>query len=104
MLDAGETMSAERLGELLKTAEEGHFRPLEAQARRGLGVIGRDTAMLTQSLAIWEEMKAVPYAARVRCERALLTGDHPELDAGLAVLERLGDRLQVSRYERRQVG
>jgi hypothetical protein len=48
-------------------------------------------------------MGAVPYAARVRCERALLSGDHAELENGLAVLERLGDRLQVGRYER-QVG
>ena len=104
MLDAGEALSDDRLRELLKRAEEGHFRPLEAQARRGLGMVGRDPAELTRSLAIWEEMKSVPYAARVRCERALLTGDHAELNAGLAVLERLGDRLQVGRYERRQVG
>jgi hypothetical protein len=59
--------------------------------------------MLTRSLSLWEEMGAVPYAARVRCERALLSGDHAELENGLAVLERLGDRLQVGRYER-QVG
>jgi class 3 adenylate cyclase len=104
LLDAGEPLSAERLSELLKMAEDGHFRPLEAQARRGLGVVGRDADMLARSLALWEEMGAVPYAARVRCERALVTGDHGELDKGLAVLEGLGDRLQVSRYERRQVG
>jgi hypothetical protein len=48
-------------------------------------------------------MGALPYAARVRCELALLTGDRTELDKGLAVLERLGDRLQVGRYDR-QVG
>jgi hypothetical protein len=104
LLDAGETLSAERMGELLTRAEEGHFRPLEAQVRRGLGVLGRDQEMLMRSLAIWEEIGAVPYAARVRCERALLTGDQAELDKGLTVLERLGDRLQVGRYERRQVG
>ena len=58
----------------------------------------------TCPLTLWEDMGAVPYAARVRCERALVTGDQAELDAGLAVLERLGDRLQVGRYERCQVG
>jgi hypothetical protein len=42
----------------------------------------------------------VPYAARVRCERALLTGDQAELDAGLHVLESLGDRDQLARMER----
>jgi class 3 adenylate cyclase len=104
LLDAGKPLAADRLGELLRRAEAGHFRPLEAQARRGLGIVGRDHEMLTSALAIWEDMKAVPYAARVRCERALLTGDHAELEKGLAVLERLGDRLQLGRYERRQVG
>ncbi|MDQ6711652.1 MAG: hypothetical protein M3Z28_00460, partial [Candidatus Dormibacteraeota bacterium] len=104
LLDAGDALSTDRLGELLKMAKDGHFLPLEAQARRGLGVVGRDPDMLTRSLALWEEMGALPYAARVRCERALLTGNHAELEKGLAVLERLGDRLQVGRYERRQVG
>jgi hypothetical protein len=103
LLDAGQAPAADRLRELLEWAERGSFRPLEAQARRGLGVIGRDRDMLTRSLSLWEEMGAVPYAARVRCERALLSGDHAELENGLAVLERLGDRLQVGRYER-QVG
>ena len=104
LLDAGEGLSADRLGELLEFAEDGHFRPLEAQVRRGLGMVGRDLGMMTRALELWEEMAAVPYVARVRCERALLTGDHAELDNGLAVLERLGDRLQLGRYERRQVG
>jgi hypothetical protein len=103
LIDAGQAPSTDQLAGLLKMAEEGSFRPLEAQARRGLGVIGRDRDMLTRSLSLWEEMGAVPYAARVRCERALLSGDHAELENGLAVLERLGDRLQVGRYER-QVG
>jgi len=104
LLDAGQPPAADRLRELLEWAQRGSFRPLEAQARRGLGVVGRDADMLARSLTLWEEMGAVPYAARVRCERALLTGDHAELEKGLAVLEGLGDRLQVSRYERRQVG
>jgi len=104
LIDGGQTPSTDQLGRLLKMAEEGSFRPLEAQARRGLGVVSGDRDMLTRSLAIFDEIGALPYAARARCERALLTGDHAELDKGLTVLERLGDRLQLSRYERRQVG
>ena len=104
LIDAGQPPPADQLGELLKMAEDGKFRPLEAQARRGLGVVARDRDMLTRSLGIFDALGALPYAARVRCERALLTGDGAELDNGLAVLERLGDRLQLSRYERRQVG
>jgi hypothetical protein len=88
---------------LLAWAERWTLRPLEAQARRGLGLLRRDREMLARSLALWEKMGAVPYAARVRCELALLTGDRGELDKGLAALERLGDRLQISHYER-QVG
>jgi class 3 adenylate cyclase len=104
LLDAGQPAGSERLTELLDFAERGHFRPLEAQVRRGLGMVERDRDMLTRSLDLWEAMGAVPYAARVRCERALLTGDHAELEKGLAILERLGDRLQLGRYEQREVG
>jgi len=104
LLDAAQPPTAGLLTGLLAFAERGHFRPLEAQVRRGLGVVGRDRDMLTRSLDLWEAMGAVPYAARVRCERALLTGDETELEKGLAVLERLGDRLQLGRYERLQVG
>ncbi len=104
LIDAGRLPSIERLNEILERSEEGKFRPLEAQARRGLGVARRDLDMLSASLAMWEELGALPYAARVRCERALLTGDHAELEAGLAVLERIGDRVQLGRYERLAVG
>jgi hypothetical protein len=103
LLDAERPPPADQLGDLLAIAERGYFRPLEAQARRGLGMLGRDREMLTRSLALWEEMGAVPYAARVRCELALLTSDRAELDKGLTTLERLGDRLQMGHYER-QVG
>jgi hypothetical protein len=60
----------------------------------------RDTAKLTRALEIFEESRAVPYAARVRCERALLTGDQGELEAGMHVLEALGDLDQLARMER----
>jgi hypothetical protein len=104
LIDAGKLPSEERLTEILERSREGNFRPLQAQALRGLGVARRDLEMLSASLQLWEEFGALPYAARVRCERALLTGDHAELEAGLAVLERLGDRLQLGRYERLAVG
>ena len=104
LLDADHAPATDHLGVLLELAERGSFRPLEAQVRRALGMVGRDHDLLTRSLALWEEMGALPYAARVRCERALLTGDRAEFDKGLDVLERLGDRLQMGRYERRQVG
>jgi hypothetical protein len=102
--DVGQPPVPDRMTELLAFAEGGSFRPLEAQVRRGLGLARRDHEMLTRALTLWEEMGALPFAARVRCERALLSGDDADLQKGLAVLERLGVRLQVGRYERRQVG
>ena len=103
LLDDGQPPAADQMEALLAWAGQWTLRPLEAQARRGLGLLRQDREMLARSLALWEEMGAVPYAARVRCELALLTGDRAELDKGLAALERLGDRLQISHYER-QVG
>lgn len=104
LVDAGGNMVPEQVQGLLDRAQRSRFRPLEAAARRALGVAARDIAMLTRSLALWDEIGAIPYAARVQCEIALLTGDESELLKGLGVLERLGDRLQVGRYEQRQVG
>ena len=69
-----------------------------------MGVADRDLGRLGRSLALLERAGALPYAARVRCERALITGDRAELEAGLRVLERLGDADQVARFERLGVG
>jgi class 3 adenylate cyclase len=73
---------------------------LEAQARRALGIAVRDPAELTRALGLFEETRAAPYAARVRCERALLTRDQKELEAGMHVFETLGDLDQLARIER----
>jgi hypothetical protein len=76
------------------------LRLLEAQARRALGIAVRDPAELARALEIFEKAGAAPYAARVRCERALLTSDRSELEAGMRVLESLGDLDQLARVAR----
>jgi hypothetical protein len=85
---------------IVESAAADGLKLLEAQARRALGIALRDTAELTRALEILEETRAVPYAARVRCERALITGDRGELEAGMRVLEALGDLEQLLRVER----
>lgn len=92
------------LAERILASQPGEFPILHAQAERVLGRSQRDVGHLTRALDLFQRVGAVPYAARVRCERALLTGDHDEMDAGLAVLERLGDSQQLGRFERLQVG
>ena len=82
----------------------GEFPILQAQAERVLGQSQRDVRRLSRALNWLEAAGAVPYAARVRCERALITGNHDEMDAGLAVFERLADTQQLGRFERLQVG
>lgn len=76
---------------------------LEAQGHRGLGLVSRDPAELTQALGLWQRAGALPYAARAHCERALITGGAAELAAGMKALEALGDIDQLSRYERVRV-
>ncbi len=80
------------------------YRPLEASARRALGVAARDRSELERALAILERIGAIPGAARVRCELAQITGDRVLFDAGARALERLGDAEQIRRYERRERG
>src|SRR5207302_3435774 len=77
---------------------------VEAQAERALGRAQRDVSRLDRAIALFDRSGARPYAARVRCERALITRDAAEMEAGLAVLDGLGDAEQRMRFERLQVG
>ena len=98
--DLDRSLAPEAIQRIVTSAAADSLKLLEAQARRALGISRRDPAELTRALGIFEETGAVPYAARVRCERALLTGDQSELEAGMHVLEALGDLDQLARVER----
>jgi class 3 adenylate cyclase len=98
--DLDRALDPEALQRIVTSAAADGLKLLEAQARRALGISRRDTAELTRALELFEETRAVPYAARARCERALLTRDQGELEAGLHVLEALGDLDQLARMER----
>ena len=86
--DLDRSLAPDAIQRIVTSAAADGLKLLEAQARRALGVSMRDTVELTRALGIFEETCAVPYAARVRCERALLTGHQSELEAGLHVLAR----------------
>jgi hypothetical protein len=98
--DHDRALAPEVIQPIVASAAADSLKLLEAQARRALGISRRDSAELTRALGLFEETRAVPYAARVRCERALLTGDQSELEAGMHVLETLGDLDQLARVER----
>lgn len=85
--DLGRSLAPEAIRPIVESAAGDGLKLLGAQARRALGLALRDAAELTRALEIFEETRAAPYAARVRCERALLTGDRGELEAGMHVLE-----------------
>jgi hypothetical protein len=72
-----------------------------AQLDRAIALARRDPIGLERAQEAFEAMGARPFVARVRCERALLTGDEQELAAGLGELERIGDLEQIERYEQR---
>jgi class 3 adenylate cyclase len=104
LLDHDRLPSTEGLLSVLELCGKYEYPLLEAQAERALGRAQREVSRLNRSVTLFDRSGAVPYAARVRCERALITGDHDEMDAGLAVFERLGDMQQLGRFERLQVG
>ncbi|HVH66143.1 MAG TPA: adenylate/guanylate cyclase domain-containing protein [Candidatus Acidoferrum sp.] len=102
LLDADHFVPRE-VAEQILAFHPGEFPLLQAQAERLLGRLDRDATRLSRALNLLERHGARPYAARVRCERALLSGDQREMEAGLQVLEQLGDAQQICRFERLQV-
>ncbi|MCA1683150.1 MAG: AAA family ATPase [Actinobacteria bacterium] len=104
--DDGCMLDAAVLRTIIAAAAELGFAPLEAQARRALGLaLGQaDGAAreLERAMAMFDAMGAIPYAARVRCELGSLVGDADQLAAGMRALGAIGDVEQIARYERRQ--
>jgi class 3 adenylate cyclase len=98
--DLDRLLAPEAVRPIVAASAADGLKLLEAQARRALGIARRDVAELTRALELFEETRAVPYAARARCERALLTGDQRELEVGLRSLDALGDLDQLARVER----
>jgi tetratricopeptide (TPR) repeat protein len=74
---------------------------LEAQVRRARALAFRDADELTQALAIWDRIGAVPHQGRARAERGMIVGDPSETEAGLATLKTLGDVNYVDRFTAR---
>src|SRR5260370_14778499 len=86
LLDQDQVPSASRIETILEYSRAHELAMVEAQADRALGLAHRNVEALNRSFNAFNRIGAVPYAARVRCERAVLTGDHAEVQAGLAVL------------------
>ncbi len=78
-------------------AAEFHYRPLEAQARRALGVMAADADELGRAATLFQETKAVPYEARARCEHAIVAGESGAFATAERILEQLGDIDQIER-------
>ncbi len=74
---------------------------LEAEIQRAIGLSTNNRAALENAMSIYEKSNAGPYAARTRCELALLDGDRTQFETGLAYLDGLGDVVQVERYLKR---
>ena len=96
--DVRAELPANLLPALLERAVDQKIPLLEAQARRAMGLARRDPAELTAAIAIWDRVGALPNLGRAWAERGLVTGDHKETEAGLAMLKRLGDVNYVDRF------
>jgi class 3 adenylate cyclase len=89
------------LERLTATAGERQLVIIEAQFRRVLGNQRRDATQLERAVELLDESRAAPYAARARCELALVVRGSAEDEPALGVLEALGDVDQVERYRAR---
>jgi class 3 adenylate cyclase len=85
------------LTELLAYAAERKLRFVDANVRRGLGVLYGQTSQLREALVAFESMAARPFVARVRAELGRLERDGKLLETGLRELEQIGDLEQLER-------
>ena len=53
---------------------------------------------MSRAVEMFEKLGAVPQLGRARAERGLLIHDAGEIDAGLAILKKLGDNNYVDRF------
>src|SRR5205814_7985635 len=104
LLDHDRKPSIDAVRHVLENPRAEDFPLLVAQAERAMGLAERDRGQLDRSLALLERVGALPYAARVRCERALIAADRAETAAGLRVLAPRGAAEQAGLPERPAVG
>jgi hypothetical protein len=89
-LDLGWLPTEASLRRLASVAGEEELAPLEAQARRGLGLHGA-AAELSRARQLAEQMGDRALAGRTAFELGLATGDESLAETGRETLERLGD-------------
>ena len=74
---------------------------LEGQLRRARALGAQDPAEMSRAVEMFEKLGAVPQLGRARAERGLLIHDAGEIDAGLAILKKLGDANYLDRFASR---
>ncbi len=86
---------------LLEQSVQRRVPLVEAQVRRCIGLARRDAKELAAAIAIWEPRGALPNLGRARAEHGLITNDAAEIDAGIAILKKLGDNHYLDRFATR---
>lgn len=71
---------------------------LEAQIHRARGLAFRDVSELGRAIDFWEQVGAMTYLGRGRAERGWISGDAAEVEAGLAILKKVGDLNYVDKF------
>jgi class 3 adenylate cyclase len=94
-LDRGWLPDEAPLRAILDEAIRQGLRPLEAQVRRGIGLVTGSASELRTALGLCEAMSAGPMVGRLQVELGAVLGDAQLVDGGAAVLLRIGDRQYV---------
>jgi class 3 adenylate cyclase len=92
------------LDSVIERAQAVDFRVAAAQGLRLRGLLNAEGTDLDRSLALFTEMRAAPYIARLQTEIGLLANDQAQLEAGLRGLEALGEVEQPARIRSRMSG
>ena len=83
---------------LLERSLDQRIPLLEAQVRRCLALAHRDLSEMSSAIAIWDQARALPNLGRARAELGSMSGDAAEVEAGVAILKKLGDTNYLDRF------
>jgi tetratricopeptide (TPR) repeat protein len=101
--DLRQKMPDDLIDRALRRAAQIRVPLVEAQLLRARGLQRKDAGDMSAAISIWERCGARTQMGRGLAERGMINGNAAEIDAGLAMLKKIGDVNYVDRFSEARI-